>query len=131
MVKKKLIVFRWLNGVASWSLPIKACQARGHGSTDTGPSTIETSDFSGNGDHMVGAILAFAQERDSGQDFERCKSIPSDQATLDCLKKLRPNALSDAPAESAAALWPLIRTPRPNGGSRCRCDHAHRRYRSI
>jgi hypothetical protein len=63
--------------------------------------------------HLAGATLAFTQERDSLQDFERCQAIPSDQARLDCLKKLLPN---DAPADSAVAIWRLIRTPRPNGG---------------
>jgi hypothetical protein len=66
--------------------------------------------------HLAGATLALTQERDSLQDFERCKAISSDQARLDCLKKLLPNALSDAPTESAGAIWRLIRTPRPNGG---------------
>src|SRR5215471_11440013 len=56
---------------------------------------------------LAGATLAFTQERDSQQDFERCKSIPSDQARLDCLKKLLPNALS---VEGAGAIWPLIKT---------------------
>ena len=65
---------------------------------------------------MAGATLGFAQERDSQQDFDRCKAIASDSARLDCLKKLLPNASSDAPAESAGAIWRLIRTPRPNGG---------------
>jgi hypothetical protein len=65
---------------------------------------------------MAGATLGFAQERDSQPDFERCKAIASDSARLDCLKKLLPNALSDAPPDGAGAIWRLIRTPRPNGG---------------
>ena len=65
---------------------------------------------------MVGATLGFAQERDSQQDFDRCKAIASDSARLDCLKKLLPNALSDAPLENASTIWRLTRTPRPNRG---------------
>jgi len=63
--------------------------------------------------HLARATLAFTQERDSPQDFERCKAIASDQARLDCLKELLPNG---APTENPSAAWPLIRTPRPNGG---------------
>ena len=66
--------------------------------------------------HLAGATLALTQERVSQQDFERCKAISSDQARLDCLKKLLPKDLSDAPIEDAAPSWRLIRTPRPNGG---------------
>ena len=57
--------------------------------------------------HLASVTLAFTQERDSVQDFERCKAIASDSARLDCLKKLRPNAWSDAPTEGAGAVWPL------------------------
>jgi hypothetical protein len=62
--------------------------------------------------YVAGATFAVAQELDS-QDFERCKTIAPDRARLDCLKKLLPKALSD---DDSAAIWPLIRTPRPNGG---------------
>ena len=62
--------------------------------------------------YVAGATFAVAQDLDS-QDFERCKTIAPDRARLDCLKKLLPKALSD---DDSAAIWPLIRTPRPNGG---------------
>jgi hypothetical protein len=62
--------------------------------------------------YLVGATVAVTQERDS-QDFEHCKTIAPDRARLDCMKKLLPKPLSD---DDNAAIWPLIRTPRPNGG---------------
>ena len=62
--------------------------------------------------YVVGATFAVTQERDS-QDFEHCKTIASDRARLDCMKNLLPKPLSD---DDNAAIWPLIRTPRPNGG---------------
>ena len=58
----------------------------------------------------------FAQGRDVSQDFEKCKAIASDQARLNCLKDLLPNASSDPAASAAHDSWPLVRTPNPKGG---------------
>jgi hypothetical protein len=51
----------------------------------------------------------------STDDFESCKAIAADQARLDCFKRLlsRDKPSEDRPSKD---LWPLIKTPRPNGG---------------
>jgi hypothetical protein len=67
---------------------------------------------------LAGITPILSQERDSLQRFESCTVITTDQARLDCLKKLLPKASSDAaPADEGTTTWRLIRTPRPNGGS--------------
>ena len=66
--------------------------------------------------YLVGATPAFAQERDVSQDFEKCKVIANDQARLNCLKNLLPNASSGPGASAAHDSWALVRTPHPKGG---------------
>jgi len=56
----------------------------------------------------------------SQDDVEHCSAIAADQARLDCLKALlqKPSA-GTATIENGGSndLWPLIRTPRPNGAA--------------
>src|ERR1700752_4793071 len=71
------------------------------------------------GMYLAEASVALAQERnDAVQAFERCKTNAADQARLDCFKNLLPKdfSLSSKPEENPRDAWPLIRTPRPNGG---------------
>jgi len=68
--------------------------------------------------YWIGVTTALSQPSDSVQGFETCKSIASDKARLDCLRKLLPKSSTDAaPADDGAAVWRLIRTSRPNGAS--------------
>jgi hypothetical protein len=56
----------------------------------------------------------------SPDDFESCKAIAADQARLDCFKRLLSKNKSGSTAGDDPAskdLWPLIKTPRPNGAS--------------
>ena len=46
--------------------------------------------------YLAGITPILSQERDSLQRFESCKVITTDQARLDCLKKLVPKASSDS-----------------------------------
>jgi hypothetical protein len=59
------------------------------------------------------------QTSDISNDFGECKTIASDQARLDCLRKLiQRGAAETAAVEGAPAkdTWALIRTPNPKGG---------------
>jgi hypothetical protein len=69
------------------------------------------------GIHLLAMTVAASQAEPSA-DFESCKAIKDDQARLDCLKKLLPNAESGSGPvrEPREDLWPLIKTPRPGGG---------------
>jgi len=69
------------------------------------------------GIYVVATAVVLAQAGPS-QDLENCVAIRSEQARLDCLKKLLPTsgAAADAVEEPVEDLWPLIRTPRPDGG---------------
>lgn len=56
----------------------------------------------------------------SQDDVERCSAIAADQARLDCLRALLQKSSSGtitAESGDVADLWPLIRTPRPNGAA--------------
>lgn len=66
--------------------------------------------------YMVGATAVFAQARDVSQDFQKCKVIADDQARLNCLKHLIPNAASNPATSDSGDSWPLVRTPNPKGG---------------
>jgi hypothetical protein len=50
-------------------------------------------------------------------DFESCKAIQADQARLDCFRQLLSNGESGTVTNESPArdLWPLIKTPRPDG----------------
>ena len=66
----------------------------------------------------VAALTGAMSQAGSAEDFESCKALAADQARLDCFKRLLSN---DKPSGTAAEnasrdLWPLIKTPRPNGG---------------
>lgn len=69
--------------------------------------------------YLFGASGLPAQSRsavDASRSFDRCKIIADDQERLDCLKKLipiPPVAVGHAAGED---LWPLVRTPDPQGG---------------
>jgi hypothetical protein len=65
---------------------------------------------------IVGTTSVFAQGHDVSQDFEKCKVIADDQARLNCLKNLIPNASSQPTASATSDLWPMVRTPNPKGG---------------
>jgi hypothetical protein len=59
-----------------------------------------------------------ALTQDSGAlDFESCRAIQADQPRLDCFRKLLSSGESKTAADDKPAkdLWPLIKTPRPEG----------------
>lgn len=68
---------------------------------------------------LLGVSGVPAQSRgavDASGSFDRCKVIADDRQRLDCLKKLIPAppvAVGDATSED---IWPLVRTPNPEGG---------------
>jgi hypothetical protein len=66
--------------------------------------------------YLVATTSILAQARDVSQGFEKCTAIADDQARLNCLKDLLPNASSDPAASAAHDSWPLVRTPNPRGG---------------
>jgi hypothetical protein len=63
-----------------------------------------------------GTVFAVSQDRDVSQDFAKCKVIVNDQARLNCLKNLLPENSINPSASPARDLWPLVRTPHPQGG---------------
>ena len=67
--------------------------------------------------YFGGTIFAAPQDRDISQDFGRCTIIANDQARLTCLKSLLPREPMDPSASPARDLWPLVRTPHPQGGA--------------
>jgi hypothetical protein len=60
-----------------------------------------------------GTLFAVSQV---SQDFEKCKVIVNDQARLNCLKNLLPEDSINPSASPVRDLWPLVRTPHPQGG---------------
>jgi hypothetical protein len=68
---------------------------------------------------LAETTVGIAQTSDISNDFEDCKTIASDQARLDCFRKLiQRGAPETTMAEGAPAkdAWPLVRTPNPKGG---------------
>jgi hypothetical protein len=80
---------------------------------------------------LAGTPTALAQQHVAPEDFDHCKIIADDRARLDCLKRLMQppssgvktqdgtgtqGGASAQQEEPAKDLWPLVRTPRPNGG---------------
>jgi hypothetical protein len=71
------------------------------------------------GIYLLATAMGLCQTA-STRDFDSCKAIVADQARLDCFKKLLPDGGSSGDAaagSSSGELWPLIRTPRPDGGA--------------
>jgi hypothetical protein len=67
--------------------------------------------------YFGGTIFAAPQDRDISQDFGRCTVIANDQARLNCLKSLLSKDSTDPSVSPARDLWPLVRTPHPQGGA--------------
>jgi hypothetical protein len=66
--------------------------------------------------YFGGTIFAVSQDPDVSQEFAKCKVIVNDQVRLNCLKNLLPGDSMNPSGSTARDLWPLVRTPHPQGG---------------